>query len=461
MFSYFRKSQQKVEENQNGDGRGSGIKVELQTNINSRDLKNEHSDPKFKFSPLRSTDVHLEDYDDEKYKLKFIQIVTRHGRRTPESNRTPLTMWMCNSMDHLISNKDSPRPNCNPGQLTVLGIVDQINVGKIYRKLFIDHLGFLDSQYNKDQIFIRSTNTTRTISSARSLMHGLYGGSFTDEQEKSPHHSSFLVKPDNEENMYPRNSKKLVFLKNLIKQHPKVIRENQLSELEKFTEKINKIFENSKPEESSFRARGFRSYAGLVNSFDCFRNNGLPIPKGLTKDIIQRMYEESAKEFKSARYFPEMSILGIGRFVDDLNKELKLKARNDPTVKDLKLSLYSGHDTTLAALLVAYDMYEDKIHPVTSSTLEFLLMQDKDYKEPEVAKITKSIEKELINHQYVKVIYNNKPIHIGPCKDKEVDGMCPLSEFLKISQSIIPTNYDEQSKLTQVDKKRYLSLIED
>ncbi|EAL65030.2 histidine acid phosphatase family protein [Dictyostelium discoideum AX4] len=441
--------------NNNDNNKENSIEINdyLQTLVKEEDFKNQHTDPNFKFLALRSTKVPIDEYNPENYQLKFVQIITRHGRRTPESKRYPLTMWTCNSLDQLITNKDTSRPDCNMGQLTVLGIVDQINVGKAYRNLFINNLHFLDNKYNKDQIFIRSSNRERTISSARSFMHGLYGGSFADDQEKSPNHSSFLILDEKDENMYPRSSPKYNFLKGLLKKHKAVIEENEKSNLKEFTEKIKNIFEDSKFD-TAFYVPSWRSYAGLVNSFDCFRNNGLPLPKGFTNDVIQRMYEESAKEFKSARLFPEMSILGIGRFVNDLTKQMYLKSVNDPSVKDLKLSLYSGHDTTLAALLVAYDMYEDNVHPVTSSALEYLLFQDKNYKEPEV--VTKSNEKELINHQYVKVIFNHKPIHIGPCKDKEVDGMCPLSEFLKISQSIIPTNYDEQSKITDEEKNKYI-----
>ncbi|EGC29131.1 hypothetical protein DICPUDRAFT_51452 [Dictyostelium purpureum] len=413
-------------------------------------------DPKFTYSALRSTDVPYKEYESDKYDLKFVQIITRHGRRTPESKRYPLTMWICNSLDQLITNKDEERPECNMGQLTVLGIQDQINVGKAYKKLFIDHLHFLDKDYNSKQIFIRSTNRERTISSARSLMHGLYGGSFSDNQEKSPHHSSFYIMNEADENMYPRSSPRYNFLKSLLKKHRDVIEENKKSKLEDFTKKIQKIFEDSKFD-TAFYVPTWRSYAGLVNSFDCFRNNGLPLPKGFTPEIIERMYAESAKEFKSMRFFPEMSQLGIGRFVNDLNKQMYLKGVNDSSVKDLKLALYSGHDTTLAALLVAYDMYEDNRHPVTSSALEYLLFQDKNYEAP--SRFGRSNEKELINHQYVKVIYNHKPVHIGECKDKEVDGMCPLSEFIKISQSIIPKDYEQQSKISDEQKKMYANLV--
>jgi len=408
------------------------------------------------FKEYRSLEPNVKDYTTEKYDLKFAQIITRHGRRTPESKNYPLTMWTCNSMDNLITNKDKERPDCKMGQLTVWGVKDMVNVGNSYKHLFIDKLGFLDKVFNPNQIFVRSSNRERTISSARSFMHGLYGGSFSDEQEKDGiHHSSFFILPDKQENMYPRSSERYIFLKGLVKKHKDVVKENQESGLSEFTAQIKDIFEKSKGFDSPFYVPSWRSYNGLVNSFDCFKNHQLPLPAGFTKEIIDRMYLESAKEFKAIKIFPELSVLGIGRFVSDLEKQFVLKAKNDPSVDQLKLALYSAHDTTLAALLVAFDMYEELRHPVTSSALEFLLFQKSET--TSAPPKTPEQEKQLIDSQFVKVVFNHKVIHIGACKDKEVDDMCPLADFIEISEKLIPTNYDELCKITEEEKQKYIN----
>ncbi|KAF2074071.1 hypothetical protein CYY_004600 [Polysphondylium violaceum] len=408
------------------------------------------------FKEYRSLEPNVKDYISNKYQLKFVQIITRHGRRTPESKNYPLSMWTCNSTDNLITNKDKDRPDCNMGQLTVWGVKDMVNVGNSYKHLFIDSLGFLDKVYNPNQIFVRSSNRERTISSARSFMHGLYGGSFSDEQEKeAPHHSSFFILPDKQENMYPRSNDRYIFLKGLVKKHKDVIKENKESGLAEFTAQIKDIFEKSKGFDSPFYVPAWRSYNGLVNSFDCFKNHDLPLPKGFTKEIIDRMYLESAKEFKAVKIYPELSILGIGRFVNDLEKQMELKAKNDPSVDQLKLSLYSAHDTTLAALLVAFDMYEELRHPVTSSALEFILFEKKQETSSAPPK-TPEQEKQLIENQFVKVVYNHSVIHIGACKEKEVDDMCPLSEFIEISKKLIPSNYEEMGKITEEEKQKYI-----
>eukprot|EP01132_Coremiostelium_polycephalum_P003959 gene3959-4952_t len=409
--------------------------------------------------PFRNLDIPIDEYTPKGYELKFVQILTRHGRRTPGIDKYPFHLWTCNSPEHLITNKDKETSLCEVGQLTVSGVHDMIDLGKAYSSLFIDHLKFLDPTYNPSQIFIRSTNIPRTIASARSFMHGLYGGSFSDVEEKSPNQSSFFMMSLREENMYPHGCDRVKFLYPQLKNHPKVKQENKDSNLAEFTKKVQSLLNQHHAEEpdSPFKITTFRSYMGLVNTFDCFNNHGLPVPKQFTQDVIDRMYLESAKEYKSMALFPMIPVLGMGKFIDDLTRQMKLKAastsnnNSDNPAKDLKLSLYSGHDTTLGGILVAYDMYEDNKHPITSSSLEFCLFE-------KTKQDNKNQEKEKDN-QFVKVIYNQKVIHINSCRNDEVDNMCPLSRFLEISNKLIPTDFKEQCKITQQEKDDFLKAL--
>eukprot|EP01133_Synstelium_polycarpum_P015981 gene15981-19006_t len=411
-----------------------------------------------KYREARPIVTPVKEYEPEGYALKFVQVITRHGRRTPESRRYPLTLWSCNNMENLITNKDaSNRPACTFGQLTVFGTKDLINVGSAYRKLFVDRLKFLDDKFNPSQIFVRSSDRERTINSARSLMHGLYGGSFEDEQEHSPDHNTFLVTPEDRENIYPRSScARYAFLRAVLKKHPTVLAENKASDLKGFGDRLKGIFEASKGYDSPFYLQSWGSYAGLVNSFDCFRNHGLPLPSGFTDDVVARMYLEAAKEYKSWGLIPDISILGIGRFVNDLSKQLDSKATNQPATKDTKFALYSAHDSTLGAVLVAYKMYDDNKHPETASTLEFLLFE-KEKKDNET-KQQQQAKESVTQDKFVKIIYNQKVLHPEDCKAYEVDGMCPYDKFLQINKSLIPTNYEEQCKISDEEKKRYKDL---
>ncbi|EFA79150.1 histidine acid phosphatase family protein [Heterostelium album PN500] len=448
-----------------GSSGSGGVHSNIADKIHEYKCKSETSP----MNTVKDLVMPVDEYRPAGYHLKMMQVITRHGRRTPESNRYPLSLWSCNSVDNLIVNKDANRPECNLGQLTVFGTRDLINLGKNYHRMLIDKVHFLSDEYKPDEIFVRSSDRERTISSARSLMHGLYGGAFADAQEHMLNAAtSFVILPEAVENIYPRGScPRYAFLKSILPKHPKVLEEQKNSKLEDFSQRLRDIFEASKGYDSPFYVPSWRSYAGLVNSFDCFKNHGLPLPEGFNDEIVERMYLEASKEYKRMSLFPEMQRLGIGRFIGDLNKQLKSKATNQENTKDLKFGLYSAHDSTLGALLVAYDMYEENTHPETASALEFLLFEKdqnnnkkvEDSKQQQLA--TENAGKPTTNQQqqqFVKVIYNQKPVHIKKCKEFEVDEMCPYEKFIEISQELIPKDWNQECKISEAEKK---SIIEE
>lgn len=59
------------------------------------------------------------------------------------------------------------------GQLTPEGMKEQLILGKKLRNRYIDS-GFMSQYYDSRQIFIRSTDTNRTINSAFANMLGMY-----------------------------------------------------------------------------------------------------------------------------------------------------------------------------------------------------------------------------------------------------------------------------------------------
>ncbi|VDM69303.1 unnamed protein product [Strongylus vulgaris] len=61
------------------------------------------------------------------------------------------------------------------GQLTPLGMQQQMKLGKLIRKTYVDDHKFLSPQYSSKEIYVRATDTNRTIVSAMSNMVGMYG----------------------------------------------------------------------------------------------------------------------------------------------------------------------------------------------------------------------------------------------------------------------------------------------
>jgi hypothetical protein len=60
------------------------------------------------------------------------------------------------------------------GQLTHLGLEQLRRIGELLRERYVDELRVLPPVFDARTVFVRSTDTNRTIESAQSLLWGLY-----------------------------------------------------------------------------------------------------------------------------------------------------------------------------------------------------------------------------------------------------------------------------------------------
>ena len=135
-------------------------------------------------------------FSNANFTLRLVQLVDRHGARTPSSiflNRSGRGYWECDSRgafapraviseekrvrkirhryDHRIT--DFP-PSCTSGELLVEGMRQHHELGTIYRKYLVDDLQFLPDYFDSSLVYVRSTNSQRTFDSAVSFLQGLY-----------------------------------------------------------------------------------------------------------------------------------------------------------------------------------------------------------------------------------------------------------------------------------------------
>lgn len=64
---------------------------------------------------------------------------------------------------------------CHVGCLTTAGREDALLLGKSLRQRYVDELGFLTGRYTPEEVYVRSTNITRTLESARMVATGIFG----------------------------------------------------------------------------------------------------------------------------------------------------------------------------------------------------------------------------------------------------------------------------------------------
>jgi len=126
-------------------------------------------------------------------KLRLVQVIVRHGARTPVVGTCPASqsVWHCDFTSSekpslasgsglysktWINGRNFYRGTCGMGVLTELGYNQQVHNGKYFKSLYNGTL--LPDRINKEtfesKFYIRSTDVPRVILSAESILSGMY-----------------------------------------------------------------------------------------------------------------------------------------------------------------------------------------------------------------------------------------------------------------------------------------------
>ena len=129
------------------------------------------------------------------YSLFHVQIITRHGQRTPLYALLPYEnrgRWICDA-DDAISQREEANPNvfyrrykvvyddetsfpgnCNVGDLIIEGMRQHENLGKSYRQRFVNETKFLPESFDPQYFYFTSSYIERTFRSQEAFIVGLY-----------------------------------------------------------------------------------------------------------------------------------------------------------------------------------------------------------------------------------------------------------------------------------------------
>ena len=123
--------------------------------------------------------------------LVMVQLVTRHGARTPLHTTTRIDhVWKCNCTEYQLFYNSESHPvkvhvshgdsvflgDCHVGQLLDRGSDALFRLGRHLREVYVESLKFLPSRFAPHLVKFRSTNTHRTLHSAMALVGGLFPG---------------------------------------------------------------------------------------------------------------------------------------------------------------------------------------------------------------------------------------------------------------------------------------------
>uniref|UniRef100_H2YF55 Lysophosphatidic acid phosphatase type 6 n=1 Tax=Ciona savignyi TaxID=51511 RepID=H2YF55_CIOSA len=349
--------------------------------------------------------------------LKLVQVIFRHGARTPllspdylpkiEYSKSQMTHPEHTIIPYVITelhdeeivikhNTTWGETKGDHGQLTSVGAEQLYQLGCFLRKKYLSELDFVK---DPSQVYARSTGVKRTVESARSVLAGLFPG----HTAQFPIH----VAPPTMEVLYPNFQ-----ICNYIRMLNRWAYQNECF----LREDIQNQF-NISPEHK----------VHLVTLRDCLFvhkfHDMLPAefdkPEAMTN--LERVSVE-IMDYVFAGHGEASLKLASGPLLTKLLENMDQSISNQPNKE--KLILLSGHDTTLIPFLHTLNIHDSKWPPYAANvTLElYECSSDQKY--------------------YVQVLYENEKQLLPGCSDV----MCPLNEF-KAAVSKYLVSPDEYTKL--------------
>ncbi|KAJ2750930.1 hypothetical protein GGI19_004814, partial [Coemansia pectinata] len=249
---------------------------------------------------------------------------------------------------------------CAFGQLTDVGRRSLTALGAHTRALYTDALGFLpavprpgDNNGPTEDLYLRTTSYSRAF---ESLQHTL-GGMYPNLPANSPLFR-INVRPRKGENLYPNYHCEITNRLHI---------ENAIESIKIFAEDYATLHKDilqipslREPFEAELKRRAAHASLLVWDTTSSMRSHGLPLPKEIDNELIAQVSNMAAVEYlhptMKSTQLARMQIGLLAReFADNLVSVVEAD-RGIVTGKQRppKMSIYSGHDTTVGPLLAIF-----------------------------------------------------------------------------------------------------------
>uniref|UniRef100_A0A6I8RRU2 acid phosphatase n=1 Tax=Xenopus tropicalis TaxID=8364 RepID=A0A6I8RRU2_XENTR len=302
----------------------------------------------FLWLPLAFTNLYiLTSLSQRMDNLTFVVVVFRHGDRAP-IDTYPNDPY-----------KEKIWPN-GLQQLTQEGVRQQYELGRFLRRRY-DH--FLSSTYNRQEIYVRSTDYDRTLMSAQASLAGLYPPNGSQLWHPEIHWQPIPVHtvPVSQDRLLKFPSKDCPRYYELMRE---TIQQPEYQDKVNSWKDIMKRIANY----TGYRAETTisRWVWKVYDTLFCQKSHNISLPLWATADVMKTLEEISAFDVKShveMHKTNEKARLTGGILVDAL-----LRNFSDVVHKSLplKMLMYSAHDSTLIALQGALKVYNGLQPPYSS-----------------------------------------------------------------------------------------------
>ncbi|XP_054734328.1 prostatic acid phosphatase [Anastrepha obliqua] len=343
-----------------------------------------------------------------KGKLVFAHVLYRHGDRTP-IEPYPTDPW-----------KKREFWPVGWGELTNLGKKQHYELGKWLRQRYHS---LLNLTYSEDEIYVRSTDIDRTLASAMSNLAGLY-----------PPVGNEIWNKDIAWQPIPVHTIPERLDKELAGKAPCAAYDYARSavlnslEFQKLNERFQYLYDYL-TKYSGHKVDTLEAVQRINNTFfiETLYNRTLP---EWTKKVYPSadMTYIADFAFSITTYTRHMARLKAGPLIKEMLHRFADKTRGS-LKPDRSVWIYSAHDTTVANVLNALNLYNMK-SPGYTACLLFELRLDEH------------------NKPFVSIFYKNTTTEATLLSIPKCGVACPLEQLFEIYQDILPANWEQECKLS-------------
>ncbi|PHH62548.1 hypothetical protein CDD81_6934 [Ophiocordyceps australis] len=348
--------------------------------------------------------------------LRLVQVLLRHGERTPVGARFANTglaaFWpYCSAVRHMRSVVSDPNAKswgtldwrrrletfgaqdcpvaasgpageldaiCDMGMLTDRGRETTFQLGQRLRALYVDRLAFLPKTLDQGNLlYLRATPIPRALESMQQTFLGLYP--LTSRSPSCPL-PTIVSRTPADETLFPNDSncRRFAALARAFAQRA-ADRWNDSPEMALLTKKLGKWMPDDSPKVAvDSRPR----LSGVLDTINSTNAHGpqTKLPREFYDPEVKRIAERIAVEEWFAGYMEsaEYRTLGIGSLLGDIVWRMVGSAEHSAsgaTPSPPRLALSGCHDTTLAAVLASLGAYQTEAWPPFTSHIALELFR--------------------------------------------------------------------------------------
>ncbi|KAJ3261649.1 hypothetical protein HDU77_000763 [Chytriomyces hyalinus] len=425
-------------------------------------------------------------------------------------NRQPLTRLQVQVLDNLNNKSqldacdlmsgearsqiDSTSSGCLPGQLTDSGKAGMLAQGRVFEK---EYASFLPS-VTPSHMLVHSTQYARTLESVQHLLTGMFGPRMSEAR--------VFIRP--KLRLFPDWSDGIGCraLRQLLEPFQQLAVSNNTAKMDAIVPVMSALFpnlnhiQNNHPHATILDKGTFAQLNTYFDALVAWDAAGFNLG-GKTANDSQTQQQNHMKSYEAMMQLstvanqllfhsfrdagekdPRVFRLGMGRVLGDICAVMSSRfdssqvertvndsavavtlqtyvkdlvpdsvAASEPILKDLKLAVFSGHDTTIAPLIAslgAYRGYVAEIWPPFGSHVVFEVVEH--VPSSLTSKLDSSQQPSIDNH-YVRVRYNSDPLKLPFCQGRgshfsEDPSLCRMDVFLKAVGKLVPGDYDAECK---------------